>query len=89
MLAEASQPRPAGLIKPTLDSREIPYAGRVGEIVGQRPNLRQKRDEMRVPILQRDSPPRSTADDSPLSAGANSIKRAMKGPRSLYVAILD
>ena len=41
MLTEAPQPRTAGLIKPTPDSRKVPYAGRVGEIVGQRPNLSQ------------------------------------------------
>jgi hypothetical protein len=41
MLSEAPQPRSAGLIEPTPDSREVPYAGRVGEIVGQRPNLSQ------------------------------------------------
>jgi hypothetical protein len=33
MLAKASQPRTASFIKPTLHSREIPYAGRVAEIV--------------------------------------------------------
>jgi hypothetical protein len=41
MLTEAPQPRTTGLIKPTLDSREVPCAGRVGQIVGQRPNLSQ------------------------------------------------
>ena len=43
MLTEASQPRTAGLVEPTPDSRKVPHAGRVGEIVGQRPNLRQQR----------------------------------------------
>src|SRR3984957_5723207 len=41
MLTEAPQPRTTGLIKPILDSREVPCAGRVGQIVGQRPNLGQ------------------------------------------------
>ena len=41
MLTEAPEPGTAGLIKPTPDSREVPYAGRVGEIVGQRLNLNQ------------------------------------------------
>ena len=41
MLTEAPQLRTTGLTKPTPDTREIPYAGRVREIVGQRPNLSQ------------------------------------------------
>jgi hypothetical protein len=41
MLIEATQPGTAGLIKATSDSREVPYTGCVGEIVGQRPNLSQ------------------------------------------------
>ena len=52
MLTETPQPRPAGLIKPTPDSREVPYSGRVAEIIGQRPNRRQNRNEMRLPIFQ-------------------------------------
>ena len=65
MLAEASQPRTAGLIKPTPDSREVPDAGRVREIVGQRPNRGQQRNEMRVPILQSELTARTKEGASP------------------------
>jgi hypothetical protein len=41
MLTEAPKPRTACLIKPTPDSREVPYASSVREIVGQRPNQSQ------------------------------------------------
>ena len=52
---EVAERRLSGGVEPALDAREVPCAGGMRQIIGQRPDAREQRNEMSVPVLERES----------------------------------